>query len=97
MKGVKVMRIEACSYIEQLYSSKKTIKTNGNQAVTGHDEVQISRTGQDYQIAKEAVAHAPDIREDKVAELKAKLEAGTYQVSSEDFAQKLLDHYNTGL
>ena len=38
---------------------------NTKQMSTGRDEVQISSMGRDYQIAKQAVADASDIREDK--------------------------------
>lgn len=50
-----------------------------------------------YQIAKQAVTEAADIREDKVAELKAKVNSGNYFVDTADFAKKLLEKYNTSL
>ena len=43
---------------------------------------------------KTAVSEASDVREDKVAELKAKIQAGTYSVNPDDFASKLLEKYN---
>jgi negative regulator of flagellin synthesis FlgM len=63
----------------------------------GRDQVQISSAGRDFQIAKQAVAEASDIREDKVAEMKQKLEAGNYQVDAGDFASVLLAKYNNEL
>lgn len=51
----------------------------------GRDEVQISSFGRDYQIAKQAVTEAADIREDKVAELKAKVNSGNYFVDTAGF------------
>ena len=47
-----------------------------------------------FKIAKQAVANASDIREDKVAELKTKVDSGNYQVDAGDFASKLLEKYN---
>ena len=47
-----------------------------------------------YQIAKQAVADASDIREDKVSQLKSMIDAGTYSVEPGDFASKLLEKYN---
>ena len=44
--------------------------------------------------AKTAVSEASDVREDKVAKLKAQIEAGTYSVNPDDFASKLLEKYN---
>jgi len=90
------MRIEAYNQVAQLYSkSSKTSKTQSMYGVpAGRDEVTISQAGYDYQIAKQAVAEASDIREDKVADLKAKVESGQYKVDAGDFASKLLEKYN---
>ncbi len=89
------MRIEAYNQVAQLYNNNKTTRTQSSRGVTAsRDEVTISRSGYDYQIAKQAVAEASDIREDKVAGLKARIESGNYKVDSEDFASKLLEKYN---
>lgn len=45
-------------------------------------------------LQKKAVAETPDIREDKVARLKTRVESGSYKVDSGDFASKLLERYN---
>ena len=50
-----------------------------------------------YQVAKTAVSQASDIREDKVAQLKSMIDAGTYSVEPGDFASKLLEKYNNSL
>lgn len=88
------MRIEAYNQVAQLYKSSKTNKTQGTtKAESARDQVTISQAGYDYQIAKQAVAEASDIREDKVAQLKARIESGQYKVDSGDFASKLLAKY----
>jgi negative regulator of flagellin synthesis FlgM len=90
------MRIEAYNQVAQIYKSNKiagTAKTA--KAGAARDEVQISSFGQDYQIAKQAVAEASDIREDKVAEVAAKVNSGNYDVSVDDFADKLLAKYRS--
>jgi negative regulator of flagellin synthesis FlgM len=61
------------------------------------DQVSISQAGRDYQVAKTAVSQASDIREDKVAQLKSMIDAGTYSVEPGDFASKLLEKYNNSL
>mgnify|MGYP000769717543 CR=1 FL=1 len=92
------MRIDAYNQIAQLYKTGKSIRTNkANSTASVRDEVQISQTARDYQIAKQAVTEAADIREDKVAELKAKVNSGNYFVDTADFAKKLLEKYNTSL
>ena len=89
------MRIEAYNQVAQIYKNSKTTKAQSSRGTAaGRDEVTISRTGYDYQIAKKAVAETPDIREDKVARLKTRVESGSYKVDSGDFASKLLERYN---
>lgn len=89
------MRIEAYNQIASLYKTNKTAKTRQAYGVGSvKDEVQISQIGRDVQIAKQAVAEASDIREDKVAELKTRIQSGNYNVDSGDFASMLLSKYN---
>ena len=89
------MRIEAYNQIASIYKTSKTGKVQQPYGVSiGRDEVQISRLGRDYQIAKQAVAETSDIREDKVSRLKNKMSTGSYSVDTGDFAEKLLAHYN---
>ena len=89
------MRVEAYNQVAQLYNREKTQKVqNTKQMSTGRDEVQISSMGRDDQLAKQAVADASDIREDRVAQLKERLDSGNYNVDMNDFANKLLEKYN---
>ena len=91
------MRIDAYNQISQIYQTNKKHTVNKTSQVYGSDKVEISQFGKDYQIAKQAVAQASDIRADKVADIKAKIDAGTYSVSNDDFAAKLAEKYGTSL
>lgn len=85
------MRVDAYNQIAQLYNVNKSNKTQKTASTSSaKDQVSISKAGRDYQVAKTAVSEASDIREDKVAQLKSMIDAGTYQVSPDDFASKLL-------
>ncbi len=89
------MRIEAYNQVAQVYKTNSSVKASkASNTSMGVDQVQISSFGQDYQVARKAVAEASDIREDKVAEMKSKYESGDYQVDTDDFASKLLEKYN---
>lgn len=87
------MRIDAYNQISQIYQTSHKMKAQASGKVSEKDEVHISNLGRDYQIARQAVAQSSDIREDKVARIKASMEAGTYQVSGQSFAEKLLAKY----
>lgn len=90
------MRIDAYNQVAQLYNVNKTTRTKSTTSVEKpRDAVHISQAGKDYQIAKQAVANAPDIREDKVADLKAQVKSGNYNVDTGDFASKLLEKFNS--
>jgi len=93
------MRIDAYNQVSQLYKTQnasKAAKAYGSGNIySSYDQMEISQTGRDYQVAKQAVAGASDIREDKIAQLKEQVANGSYKVSAEDFASKLLEKYNS--
>lgn len=88
------MRIDAYAQVQQLYGNKNTHKVQKEAKAGFKDQLQISSKGKDIQTAKNAVASAEDIREEVVAPLKSKVNAGTYEVNPEQFAQKLFERYN---
>ena len=89
------MRVEAYNQIAQIYNTTKAGKVKNAQSAGKRDGVEISQAGRDYQIAKQAVAETSDIREDKVALLKSRIDSGNYKVGTGEFAEKLLAKYQT--
>ncbi len=88
------MRVNACSQIQQIYGASVVSKARKGSAVSqGRDAVEISNVGKTYQSVKDAVMNAPDIREPLVSSIKEQIKAGTYDVSSMAFADKLLEKY----
>lgn len=87
------MRIEAYTQVQQVYNTKKLARTESKKNVSFSDRLQISSIGKDIQTAKAAIAGSSDIREDVTAPLKASIQAGTYEVSTDSFAEKLLKNY----
>lgn len=53
-------------------------------------KVEISEKRRDIEMAKEAADKVPDIRWDRVEELKQRISDGTYNVSAADIAEKML-------
>lgn len=89
------MRIEAYTQVQQLYKPKQTIRNQqAGAAYRSADQLQLSTAGRDFQIAKSAVAAVPDVREDRVAAIKAKIDNGTYQVDTSAFADRLLSRFD---
>lgn len=89
------MRIDAYAQVQQLYSNNQVQKRQKETKTTFRDQLQISSKGKDIQTAKNAVANAADVRETLVETLKTAVNAGTYEVSEEKFAQKIFEKYNS--
>ena len=90
------MRIDAYNAVSQIYKTSSYSKNN--KAVTNkkeNDKYEISDTAKLYQVAKSAVASTSDVRMDMVNDVKARIQAGTYNISSEDVADKILDRIST--
>ena len=87
------MRIDAFNKISKLYQANNTNKITKANNVSNPDCVEISQIGKEFQIAQQAVAATPDIREDKVNAIKASMASGTYNVSAEELADKLIDSF----
>lgn len=90
------MRIDAYSQIQQMYNvSKPAAKTaKAPQGGSFMDKLNISSAGKDMQVAKNAVAEAPDVRMDKVEHFKSMLANGSYNVDSEDFAERMIEKFS---
>ena len=72
-------------------SGKKINQSDRNEA---KDTFSLSAQAGDYQTVRKALAQAPDIREDKVAALSAKVSSGTYSVNANDIAAKMFQRWN---
>lgn len=85
-----MMRIDAVNRVSQLYQANSTKKVAKTSNTEKYDSVQISQMGKDYQVAKAAVAATPDVRTDLVNDIKTRMQNGTYDVSMEMLADKLM-------
>jgi flagellar biosynthesis anti-sigma factor FlgM len=65
-------------------------KLDPSRVRTPSDTLEISDRSRELARARQAVEDAPDVRADKVAEIKQRIEDGTYSVSPELLARKLL-------
>lgn len=84
------MRIDAINRVSRLYQANSTKRVAKATDTAKYDSVQISQMGKDYQVAKAAVAATPDVRTDLVADIKSRIQNGTYDVTMDMLADKLL-------
>ena len=87
------MRIEAYTQVQKLYDTNKAKKAAVGSSVNVSDKLQLSSLGKDTVWAKKAVAESSDVREDVVAPIKARIQSGTYEVSADSFADKLIQKF----
>ena len=59
-------------------------------------KVDVSESAILMKRAAEMAKSAPDVRHDKVADLKKRIQSGTYQIQNDQIAERILsDHLNT--
>lgn len=85
------MRIVGTDKLQGVYGKQAVkrveAKTNSSQ---GHDSVSFSTFAREMKLATKAVKDAPDVRIDKVNQIKAQIEAGKYNVTANQIAEKIL-------
>jgi len=88
------MRIgDGLPQVTGIYTNDKRVSRveNLNNVESVKDNVKISEVGKDYAIAQKALKDIPDVRQDRVEEVKAKMEKGEMEnVKGEDIATKIL-------
>ena len=86
------MRIDGLPQVTGIYTNDKKVSRveNLNNVENVKDNVKISEVGKDYAIAQKAMKDIPDVRQDRVEEVKAKIEKGEENVKGEDIATKIL-------
>jgi negative regulator of flagellin synthesis FlgM len=68
-----------------------TVATTASQGATPAAKVELSSRGREIQTALSAAKSAPDVRADKVAEVRKRLENGTYVIDPSRIARGILD------
>ncbi|MBP5414719.1 MAG: flagellar biosynthesis anti-sigma factor FlgM [Lachnospiraceae bacterium] len=92
------MRVDAFAQIQSMYNlgnKNKQVKAETTKSFS--DQLQISSIGKDLRTAKQAVASSADVREDLVADIKSKIDAGTYSVDSDSLAEKLFAKFDCAI
>ena len=81
------------AYVKNIGKGKNRINGSPKEAPKGglsEDKVALSPEAKQIQDAKKRLDSLPDVREDKVAEIKGRIEAGTYTIDGEKIAFKMV-------
>ncbi len=85
------MRINSMSGVNGVYKANKAKKAYAAKPVEGmKDSVSLSSFAKELSVAKNAVDNVPDVRSDKVNAIKEQIKNGTYNVSAEQIADKIM-------
>ena len=76
--------------MKPLQSEKNQPGSNISSPDAGADRVELSPQSRDMKKIHEILATTPEVRTEKVTALKKALEEGTYQVKTEDIADKMV-------
>ncbi|MBW1780207.1 MAG: flagellar biosynthesis anti-sigma factor FlgM [Deltaproteobacteria bacterium] len=81
------------AYVKNIREKKKadSFSDKGSREVILKDKVVLSPEAQQIQKVKELIDSLPDIRDEKVAEIRAQIEAGDYDVDGEKIASKMIE------
>lgn len=76
-----------------IYDKQKNVKKVDKTAsvVSKRDVVSISNSARDFQSIMKSLKEVPDVRQDKVNDLKGKYETGNYSISGKEISDKLIN------
>ncbi len=76
--------------------TKSSEENSVSGATTGGARADISSKARDMATAKAVATSAPDVREDRIAELRRRIDAGQYNVDPDAVAERMMkDHAQT--
>lgn len=84
------MKITGISNVMRAYG-KNIRRVSGTENIAT-DKVEISKEARELQAARRALDALPEVREDKIAEIKTLMASGRYKPSAEDVIDKLMSH-----
>lgn len=88
------MRIDAINRMYDVYNVQAGMAMKNVNKSQSRDKVDLSSEAKDFATVKKLIANTEEVREDKVKELKEKMEQGTYDVTAEQVASKILSKIN---
>lgn len=81
------------------YKKQEVKENNSKKAESSRlkrkDEFEISNEGKKFQAIMKKLKDTPDVRQQKIDELKARINSGSYKVDSDEIAKKMLSRYDT--
>lgn len=74
-------------YNKNLSKTQETSKTEMKR-----DQIEISQSSKDFQVAMDAFKKLPDVRQDKINDIKQSIDEGSYKPSTEDIIKHMMSN-----
>lgn len=87
------MRIDTVNRIYETYQTQVATNVKKQEKVTSKDEVTFSSEAKKFAEVKKMLSDVPDVRWDKVNEIKERMASGNYNVKAEEVADKILSRF----
>jgi negative regulator of flagellin synthesis FlgM len=93
-QGTEVSSTRKGGHVESLRSKGgESAAAAGRTEENADAKADISARGREFARVKEAATKAPDVREEKIAELKRRIAAGKYHVDADAVADRMVDEH----
>ncbi len=88
----KVPAVKVGAYLNSVKGKSKTDSSASKspESIQNGDKVDLSQNVRDVKEAREQLDSIPDIREEKVAEIKSQIENGTYNIDGKKIAHNMI-------
>ncbi len=77
--------------IAKMYQKKNAQFKDSTESIRNSDKVNLSQVGHELKRIHDILSQTPNIRTDKVNQLKMAIQAGTYEVKGEKIAEKMIE------
>lgn len=88
---MKVFNNPQVNQVLKTYQSQVNRTEKVGPAAMARDKIEISDEARDFQTAMKAFKELPEVRQDKIDELKSQVESGQYKPSAEAVVDKILE------
>lgn len=88
------MRVDAINRAYEAYSTQKVTASSKTNKVASKDQVALSSQAKDFTSIYKQLQDVQEVRQDKVDTIKERMANGTYNVTAQEVASKMLAQYN---
>ena len=90
MKITNQMNVQNVQNVLKTYGKNVKKTESADKLGFANDKVEISNEAREIQLARKALAEVPDIRSEKLEEIKNRMASGNYKPSAQDIVDKIL-------